>query len=1024
MKWTDIFIKRPVLAICINVLILLVGAQAIRQLNVRQYPRSDSSAITVNTAYVGASADLVRGFITTPLERAIASAEGIDYMESASKQGISTITARLKLNYNPYDALTQIQAKVAQVRNQLPPEAESPVINIESTDSQFASMYLSFYSDTLENNQITDYLTRVVQPMLSSIKGVQRADILGERTFAMRIWLKPDRMSALNISPDEVRQTLAANNTLSAIGSTKGTMLQVNLTANTDLQTREQFENIVLRQSKTSVIRLKDIADVVLGAENYEADVRFNGKKATFMGIFVLPTANSIDVIRQVRKQFPDLQRQLPSAIRGSICYDATAYINDAIHEVIKTLLDTILIVIIVIYLFIGSFRSVLVPVAAIPLSLIGACALMLFLGFTVNLLTLLAIVLSVGLVVDDAIVMLENVERHVQEGLKPAEAAIQGARELVGPIISMTITLAAVYAPIAFQGGLTGVLFKEFALTLAGAVIVSGSVALTLSPVMASALLRPAEKERRFQKWINHFFDRLKSGYRNLLGRTLAFWPVTVILAMLVILLIIPFWMFSANELAPMEDQGVMFSVIQAAPDATLDQTVLFTEKIEKIYESYPEDDLTFQIINPSGGFSGMVMKPWSQRKRTAMEVWQTAPAKFSKVAGVRVITFMPPPLPGGSDMAIEFVVNTVGDYRQLLPISNELVSRAMKSGFFMFADSDLKVDLPQTELILDRDKISMMGLNPGQISSDLNAMLGGNYVNRFSIEGRSYKVIPQAKRSERLYPEQLKDMYVKGPNGNLVTLSTFATLRESVEPRQLNRFQQLNSFKISGMPGWGVSLDKALKYLETESKKLLPPGFGYDYGGQSRQLRVEASTFGTTIFLAIIIIYLVLAAQFESFRDPLIILLGSAPLAVTGALMFVFFGVQHTSINIYTKVGLITLIGLVAKNGILIVEFANTQLEQGKSKVDAVIEAASTRLRPVLMTTVATVMGHMPLVFVTGAGAAARNNIGVVLVSGMTIGTLFTLFVVPAIYVFIASPKRKNVESSASPQPLVELR
>lgn len=1005
MKWTDIFIKRPVLAICVNVLILLVGIQAVRQLSVRQYPRSDSAAITITTAYVGASADLVQGFVTTPLERAIAAADGIDYLESSSKQGMSTITARLRLNFNVNDALTQIQSKVAQVRNDLPPEAEAPVLNVENKDSQFAAMYLSFSSKDFKENQITDYLTRVVQPKLSAIKGVQRADILGNRTFAMRIWLKPDRMSALNISPADVNRALSSNNALAAIGNTKGSMIQVNLTANTDLRTPKEFEDLVVKESKGTLIRVRDIADVALGAETYDDQVQFTGKTATFMGIFALPNANVLEVTEAVRQIFPELQAGLPSGLQGDIAYDSTAYINDSIHEVIKTLTETILIVIVVIYLFLGSFRSVLVPVMAIPLSLLGACALMLVMGFTINLLTLLAIVLAVGLVVDDAIVMLENVERHIQEGLKPVAAALKGARELVGPTIAMTITLAAVYAPIGFQGGLTGALFKEFAFTLAGAVVISGFVALTLSPMMSSRLLHDGEHETKYQKLLNRFFDRLRLAYRRRLDGVLKYAPVTLTLAVLIMLLSVPFYLFSMKELAPMEDQGVVFSIIQAQPNASLDQTLLFAGKVEETFRNFPERNQTFQITNPSGGFAGMIAKPWSQRSRTVMQIQQEANVSLSAIPGIRAIPITPAPLPGGSDFPVEFVITSTDSPSRIVEFSNELVNRAFASGLFIFADSDLKYDLPQAEVVLDRDKIAAMGLNLGQISNDLGALLGGNYVNRFSIQGRSYKVIPQAKRQERLNPSQLGAVYVTGPNNQLVPLSGFASIKETVEPRQLNRFQQLNSAKIQAVLVPGTTLDQGLKFLEDESKKLLPPGFSHDYAGESRQLRVEGSAFMTTFVLAAILIYLVLAAQFESFRDPFIILFGSVPLALAGALLFVFLGVKGTTINIYTQVGLITLVGLVSKNGILIVEFANSLREQGMSKWDAILEASATRLRPILMTSVATVVGHAPLMFVTGAGAAARNNIGIVVVSGMAIGTIFTLFVVPAIYLVISS-------------------
>src|SRR5712675_1384812 len=562
MKITDLFVKRPVLAICVNLVILIAGLQSIRSLSVRQYPRSDIAVVQVSTVYVGANADLVRGFITTPLERVIASADGIDYLESSSAQGVSTITVHLKLNYDTNAALTQIQSKVAQVRNDLPPEAEAPIIDLQTADNQFAAVYLSFSSTDLDQNQITDYLTRVVQPKLSAISGVQRADILGNRTFAMRIWLKPDRMAALGISPSALRDALARNNYLSALGRTKGSMVSVNLVANTDLRTPEEFRQLVVKEDHGVVVRLGEIADVVLGSENYEQDVRFNGETATFMGIWVLPTANSLEVIKKVRAAIPEIQAQLPPGMKAGIPYDSTAYIKDAINEVLSTLTETLLIVIVVIFLFLGSFRSVLIPVVAIPISLIGAVFLMLLFGFTINLLTLLAIVLSVGLVVDDAIVMVENVERHLQLGKSPFHAAIDAARELVGPIIAMTITLAAVYTPVAIQGGLTGALFREFAFTLAGAVIVSGIVALTLSPMMGSRLLREGDSEKGFARIVNRAFDRVRDAYSRRLAGILRFRPVMFVLWAIVVALIVPFYLLSQRELAPAEDQGVVFAV------------------------------------------------------------------------------------------------------------------------------------------------------------------------------------------------------------------------------------------------------------------------------------------------------------------------------------------------------------------------------------------------------------------------------------------------------------------------------
>ena len=1006
MKFTDLFVKRPVLAMVVSLVILIAGLQAIRSLSVRQYPRSDMAVIQVTTVYVGASADLVRGYITTPLERVIASADGIDYMESSSAQGVSTITVHLKLNYDTTAALTQIQAKVQQVKNDLPPEAQVPVIDLETADEQFASMYIGFSAKDLDQNQITDYLTRVVQPKLSAVSGVQKAEIEGNRTFAMRIWLKPDQMAARGVSPSDVHDALAKNNYLSALGSTKGSMVSVNLIANTDLRTPDDFRQMVVKAENGTVVRLGEIADVQLGAENYDQDVRFNGETATFIGIWVLPTANSLDVIKNVRAELPAIQAQLPTGMKVGVPYDSTEYIQDAINEVLHTLTETLIIVIIVIFLFLGSFRSVLIPVVAIPVSLIGAVFLMMVAGFTINLLTLLAIVLSVGLVVDDAIVMVENVERHLQMGKSPFIAARDAARELVGPIIAMTITLAAVYAPIGIQGGLTGSLFREFAFTLAGAVIVSGIVALTLSPMMGSKLLRAGDSERGFAGIINRRFDWIRSTYSRLLAGTLNYRPVVLTIWVVVSLLTIPFYMFSQHELAPTEDQGVVFGVIQSSANATLDQTNLFAKEVYETYDSFPEHDSIFQITTPSGGFGGMVVKPWSQRKKTTQQLLMESSARLSKIAGIRVIPLTPPPLPGGGNFPVDFAIVSAAEPEQISQFAEKLVQKAMASGLFIYADTDMKFDQPQTEVVFDRDKLRSQGVDLSQVGTDLGTMLGGNYVNRFSIQGRSYKVIPQIERMDRLTPDQLSQIYVRGSADKLVPLSTFATLKTTVEPRALNKFQQLNAVRIQGVIPPNVPLDKALTFLEDQAKQILPQGFTVDYAGESRQLRVEGSKFLGTFLLSAILIYLVLAAQFESFRDPFIILAGSVPLAIAGALTFSFLG--FTTLNIYSQVGLITLVGLIAKNGILIVEFANQLQESGESKLRAIIGAASTRLRPILMTTAATVFGHLPLVFAKGPGAGARNSIGIMLVSGMIIGTAFTLFVVPSIYMLVAKTHR----------------
>ena len=1007
MKFTDLFIRRPVLSMVVSLVILIAGLQSIRSLSVRQYPRSDIAVIQVSTAYVGANADLVRGFITTPLERVIASADGIDYMESSSSQGISTITVHLKLNYDTNAALTQIQSKVAQVRNDLPPEAEAPIIDLQTADNQFAAMYIGFSSAELDQNQITDYLTRVVQPKLSAVSGVQRAEILGNRTFAMRIWLKPDEMAARNIAPADVRDALAKNNYLSALGRTKGSMVSVNLVANTDLRSPEEFRQLVVKDDKGTVVRLGDIADVVLGAENYDQDVRFNGETATFMGVWVLPTANSLEVIQRVREEIPGIRAQLPTGMKVGVPYDSTEYIQDSIKEVLHTLTETLIIVIIVIFLFLGSVRAVIIPVVAIPISLIGAVFLMLAAGFTINLLTLLAIVLSVGLVVDDAIVMVENIERHLALGQPPIRAAMDAARELVGPIIAMTITLAAVYTPVGIQGGLTGALFREFAFTLAGAVIISGVVALTLSPMLGSKLLHAGDTERGLAGIINRTFDKVRSTYVRALTSTLQFRPVVLVLWLIIAALIVPFYMFSQRELAPQEDQGVVFGVVQAAPNATLDQTKLFTSEIYDIYHSFPESSSIFQITTPGGGFGGMVTKPWSERKKTAQQLLVESTKPLSQIAGVRVIPLTPSPLPGAGNFPVDVVIASAAEPKELADIAQQLVAKAFKSGMFIYADVDVKFDQPQSEVVLDRDKLRSQGVDLSEAGRDLSTLLGGNYVNRFNIQGRSYKVIPQVKRAERLTPDQLEQIYVKGSDNKLVPLSTFATLKNTTEPRELKKFQQLNAVRIQGVIPPGVPLDKALTFLENEAKGILPQGYSIDYAGESRQLRTEGSKFLGTFVLSAILIYLVLAAQFESFRDPFIILAGSVPLAISGALLFSFLG--FTTLNIYSQVGLITLVGLVSKNGILVVEFANHLQEQGRDKLHAVIEAAGTRLRPILMTTAATVMGHFPLVIAKGPGAGARNSIGIMLVSGMIIGTVFTLFVVPSIYMFVAKTHRK---------------
>lgn len=1014
MNITDIFIRRPVLAMVVSLVIVIAGVQALLNLNVRQYPRSDNAAVTVSTVYVGAGSDLVRGFITTPLERAIAAADGIDYIQSQSLQGLSTITARLELNADPIKALSEISAKVDQVRGDLPPEAEVPTINVESADSQFASAYLSFTSDVLLPNQITDYLMRVVQPRLSAITGVQRADILGARTFAMRIWLNPERMAAFNVSPVQVRQALAANNFLSAVGKTKGTLVQVNLTANTDLTSVAEFKRLAVSQHDGAIVRLADIAEVVLGSEDYDTEVRFSGQTAVFMGIWPLPNANSLDIIKAVRTEMAAIQTALPGGLTGRIAYDATEYIENSITEVSETLIITLIIVAAIIFLFLGSLRSAIIPVLAIPLSLIGGLFLMQVFGFTINLLTLLAIVLAVGLVVDDAIVMVENVERHLRMGKSPLDAALEGARELVGPIIATTIVLAAVYAPIGLQGGLTGSLFREFAFTLTGAVVISTVVALTLSPMLTSRLLKPGMTGTGLAGRIARDFNRLGSFYDRLLNRTLNSRPAVYTVWLLLGLLAIPLFLMSPKELAPAEDQGIIFGIVEAAANATLDQTSRDAAAANNVFMSVPETEFTFQITSPSSGFGGMVVAPWEERERTIFDILPQVQYGLMQIPGIRMFAVTPPALPGGGQFPVEFILAATEEPEKILDFARQLQLKAIQSGLFAFPPIiDVKIDQPEAQIIIDRDKVADLGLNLQQVGADLSALVGGNFVNRFNIDGRSYKVIPLIQRLNRLTAGQLRDVYVTGPAGKLVPLSTIATVENRTVPRSINRFQQFNAVTLSGVPL--RPLDEALRFLEDEAAKILPQGYVIDYTGESRQLRTEGNKFLPAFALAMVMIFLTLAAQYNSFRDPFVILAGSVPLAMFGALIFTFLKIPDpnaafwtdgwtTTLNIYSQVGLVTLVGVVSKNGILIVEFANKLQLKGMTKLEAIREAARTRLRPILMTSTATIVGYFPLVLVSGAGAAARNSIGLVLVGGMAVGTFFTLFIIPSVYMLIA--------------------
>lgn len=1015
MKFTDIFIKRPVLATVISLLIFLFGLNSIMTMQIRQFPRMDNTVITVTTSYPGADASLIAGFITTPLEAAVASAEGIDYMTSSSTQGLSTITLTIKLNFDPQVAFTDVMSKVQQTLNQLPPESQRPVI-IKSSDSSTPLMYISLDSTDMTPQQITDYAVRVVQPQLQTVDGVAQAQLLGGATYSMRVFLDPVRMAALNVTPADVSSVLAKNNFLTAAGSTKNEYVAINMTAKTDLNNSEEFSRLIVRSSKNSIVRLKDIGKVELGSQDYNTSVRFNGKKAVFLAITPTPTANPLTVISKVRKLFPSVTKDFPPSLSGTIVYDATDFIRASIKEVVSTILEAAFIVIVVIFLFLGSLRSVLIPVVTIPLSLIGVCTLMLFLGYSINLLTLLAFVLAIGLVVDDAIVVVENVHRHIEEGLSPFQAAIVGAREIATPVIAMTITLAAVYAPIGFMSGLTGALFKEFAFTLASAVIISGIIALTLTPMMCSKILSAEISEGRFVQFLDRKFTALRGRYQRTL-HSLLDTRIIVLLFAVVVLLMLPYlYSTTPTETAPEEDQGFFFVVGTAPQYATINYIEAYTRAFDQIYKSFPETEHYFSINSTaSAPISGMVLKPWDKRDRSQFAMKQPLQGQLDGVSGLKAFAVIPPPLPGGGQgTPIQFVVKTTNDFQSLFNVSNKLIDKARKSGLFIYLDNSLKFNQPEIEFEINRSKASDLGLDMQAIGSSLTSALSGNYVNYFNLQGRSYQVIPQLERRYRLSPQQLSSIYVRTNSGTMIPLSTVVTAKNKVQPNAVSHFQQLNSATIQGVMMPGVTLGQGLTFLQQAANTTLPQGFTYDYGGQSRQYIQESAALIFAFFLAIIVIFLVLSAQYESFRDPLIVLI-SVPMSICGALIPLNLGAA--SINIYTQVGLITLIGLISKHGILIVDFAN-QLQRQK-KLDrraAVEEAAAIRLRPILMTTAAMVFGVLPLLIANGAGAVSRFDIGLVISTGLLVGTGFTLFVVPAMYTYLASDHRHDDETPAA--------
>lgn len=1026
MKFTDICIERPVLAIVISLLILVLGLRSMLSLPIQQYPSVASSVITVATTYTGADPSTIAGFITTPLENAIAQANGIDYMTSSSTQGNSTILANLLLNYDADKALTEINTQVNSVINQLPSGSQLPTISI-STGQTIDSMYIGFYSNVIPSNKTTDYLIRVVQPQLQAVNGVLNAQILGGRQFAIRVWLDPAKLAGFNITAAQVADLLAKNNFVSAAGRTDGQMFTLNLTANTSLSSVEDFKKLVVRADSNTIIHLSDIANITLGAQNYDTAVKFDGQEAVYIGIQVTPSANLLTVIDNVKRKFAEINSELPKGLEGKIVYDATAYVSASIEEVIRSLVEAFIIVSVVVFLFLGSFRSLIIPLIAIPLSLIGTFFIMLLLGYTINLLTLLAFVLAIGLVVDDAIIVVENVHRHMEYGTHPFKAAILSARELTSPIIAISVVLIAVYLPIGFMTGLTGALFTEFAFTLAAAVGVSAIIALTLSPMMCSKFLIHHVKtdKKTFSDRVDEIFDKLKKSYENVLSHALNFLTVIGVFAFIILTSNYFLFITSNTELAPQEDQGIILAQLTANANAARYQTELYSEQVFNVFKSHPEYDHSFQIIGAGSGQStssvlnssinGMILKPWDKRKQTSNQLQPIVQDQLDNIAGAKIASFQLPSLPGGgSGLPVQFVLQSTMDFNLMNEVVQPFVQKAIETGLFVYIDPDLKIDKQQTTVQINKDRASELGLNMQDVGNILTASLSEGYINYFNYMGRSYQVIPQMQRIDRWNDSDILNYYFTTRDGASLPLSTIVSLKREVVPESINHFQQLNSATISAVPAPGVSMGDALTAMQTIAKQLLPAGYSIDYAAQSRQYIQEGTALIATFFFALIIIFLSLAAQFNSFRDPLIVLI-SVPMSICGAMIFICMGVGGATLNIYSQVGLVTLIGLISKHGILIVQFANDQQKEGKSKREAIELAASIRLRPILMTTAAMVLGVIPLITASGAGAVSRFNIGLVIATGISIGTMFTLFVVPAMYMFLAEDHQKRMDESS---------
>ena len=1013
MAITDIFIKRPILAVVVNVLIVLVGIMAITKLPLRQYPALESATISVSTGFPGATAELMQGFVTTPIAQAMATATGVEYLSSDTVQGRSTINARLKLNADSNQAMTEIMAKINEVRFRIPQEATDPVIT-KTTGNPTAIMYIGFGSDSIGIPEITDYIDRSILPRLASIEGIGSLGLAGDQALSVRLWLDPLRMAALGLTASDVAQALRQNNVQSAPGKIDSQYISTSIKADTSIDSLETFREMVIKADGNKLVRVKDVATVEFGAKTLDQSAMQNGQPVVFVAVNASPTGNPLTIIDEVKSMLVDMKQDFPKGLEANVGFDVSQFINASIEQVIETLIEAILIVVLVMYLFLGSIRSILIPLVTIPLSIVGAAALMWTWGFSINLLTLLAMVLAIGLVVDDAIVVVENVFRHIEEGKSPVQAALVGAREIVQPVIAMTITLAAVYAPIGFLGGLTGSLFREFAFALAAAVVISGVVALTLSPMMASFTINRETTNGWFAQLVDRQFSRLANRYQQFLIWTLNYRSAIVVLALLIAAGPVYMYSHSQHELSPVEDQGTLLTVMKGPQHANIAYTEMFSKKLDELFRTIPEQVNTFIINGPTinEAFGGLTLLPWNERERHANNIQQELQMAVNDIEGQQIFAFPLPALPGSTGgMPVQMIINSSLSVQAIYDVVEDLKNAAWGSGLFMMVGSGLSINKPVSQIQIDRAKANDLGIKMQDISDTLGVFINENYVNRINISGRAYEVIPQVQKDYRLNPETLKDFYLRTASGLQVPLSTVIAIKESVEPNKLFQFNQLNATTLSAIPAPGVTMGQAIEFLEHYAKNSFPAGFSYDWLGDSRQFVNEGSEIMVAFALALLVIYLALVAQFESLRDPLVILM-SVPLSLFGALLPIYFG--YTTINIYTQIGLVTLIGLISKHGILMVEFANQlQKQKGLSRRDAIVEASAVRLRPILMTTAAMVVGLIPLVTSSGAGAASRYALGIVIVVGMLVGTLFTLFVVPSFYTVVASNHSKKKES-----------